>query len=484
MNQESTRRPGLPVDLYVRVSRVGKREHLISPQEQELRGRGLAATKGLVCGDEVFVDLDESGGKWDRPGLQTILERVRNRQSGGIIVAWLDRLSRDSEHAQRLLREIQAEGGRVYAPDAPDDMTTPEGELMVGIQFQFAQYVRKRGREGFERAKENAIAQGIPVINRTPIGYVKGDDRRLVIDEEVAPHVRAAFEARIQGAGYTDIARTFEGLGLRTSQGSSSWVRQAVAGMISNRIYLGEVSYGGRYFNTTAHEPIVDLPTWQAAQGAVGETHRARGDYLLTGLIRCPNCGYSMVGKVNGSKRWPVLSYACRRKHAAGICPDPVSSVCPPVDEAVVEAFWSITEDISASTHPVDLSGPSKALESAERLLRHAMSPEVQEATGEDWLGMIRERRATRDAAARTLGEVRLADRTGGSTLRDLWERSSIAGRRDLLRSRLDAVYLYRTDGVKAIDVYALGHGPERPGYNGGWLRPVNGPRSGILLRQ
>src|SRR4051794_23080688 len=110
--------PSQPVDLYLRVSRVGGREHLISPDEQERRARDLARERALTVG-RVLTDLDESGGKWERPGLQRALQRVQAGESGGIIVAWLDRLSRDSEHAHRLVREISEAGGAIYAPDAP-----------------------------------------------------------------------------------------------------------------------------------------------------------------------------------------------------------------------------------------------------------------------------------------------------------------------------------------------------------------------------
>src|SRR4051812_44308221 len=108
-------KPTLPVDIYIRVSRVGGRENLISPAEQERRARQLAEDKGLTIG-QVLTDLDESGGKWERPGLQEALQRVQRRESGGLIVAWLDRLTRDSEHAGRLLRELDESGGSVYAP--------------------------------------------------------------------------------------------------------------------------------------------------------------------------------------------------------------------------------------------------------------------------------------------------------------------------------------------------------------------------------
>src|SRR5262245_10626440 len=140
MKEFAVVKPSKPVDIYVRVSRVGGRENLISPEEQQRRARELAREKGLKLG-RVLTDLDESGGKLDRPGLQEALSRVESGSSGGVIVAWLDRLSRDSEHAHALVRRISEAGGVIYAPDAPSDWTSPEGELQAGIVFAFATYV-------------------------------------------------------------------------------------------------------------------------------------------------------------------------------------------------------------------------------------------------------------------------------------------------------------------------------------------------------
>jgi DNA invertase Pin-like site-specific DNA recombinase len=162
-------KPTKPVDIYVRVSRIGGRENRITEEEQERRARELAGERGLRVG-KILTDPDESGGKWERPGLQQALARIESGKSGGVIVAWLDRLSRDSEHAHALIRRISDAGGVIYAPDAPSDWTTPEGELHAGIVFAFAQYVRKRARAGFERAKERAVANGVPVNNRPAVG--------------------------------------------------------------------------------------------------------------------------------------------------------------------------------------------------------------------------------------------------------------------------------------------------------------------------
>jgi Resolvase, N terminal domain len=66
MQNMSTR--SLPVDAYVRVSHVGGREgeSFISPDVQREKIEAFATTRGLRIG-EVYVDLDQSGGKLDRP---------------------------------------------------------------------------------------------------------------------------------------------------------------------------------------------------------------------------------------------------------------------------------------------------------------------------------------------------------------------------------------------------------------------------------
>jgi DNA invertase Pin-like site-specific DNA recombinase len=326
-------KPALPIDIYVRVSRVGKRgETLISPDQQERRARAHATAHDLRVGKVLPADLDESGGKLDRPGLNEALRRVESGESGGIIVAWLDRLSRDSEHAHGLVRRINQAGGVIYAPDAPADWTTPEGELQAGFVFLLATSVRKRARAGFERAREQAIERGIPENTRAAVGYRKrdgeGQDRRLELHSATAPVVREVFERRAAGAGPTELAALLEREGVPTSQGSGTWSKQAVYSLLSNRVYLGELRYGrdGRFVNAESHDPIVELPLWTAAQHPNGRSVARVGEtsaWLLAGILRCHACRYCMQGTTTSRGK---RIYRCTRRHAGGICPHPAAS--------------------------------------------------------------------------------------------------------------------------------------------------------------
>src|SRR5262245_1975702 len=162
MSKATTR----PVDIYVRVSRKGARvdERFHSPADQERDARAFAERRGLRVA-EVITDIDKSGGTLERPGLQEALARVQAGQSGGIVVAYLSRLTRETSQGLGLLEDIRETGGEVYAPNLSDH-TTADGRMLNTIQLAIDAGMRERAKEQIARARENAIAAGIPVTNR------------------------------------------------------------------------------------------------------------------------------------------------------------------------------------------------------------------------------------------------------------------------------------------------------------------------------
>lgn len=458
----------LPLDIYIRVSRVGKRaDTLTSPEEQERDARAFAASRGFEIGEVLPADLDESGATNDRPGLQKGLLRVEEGVSGGLIVSYLSRASRDTRHGLDLLDQITKAGGAVYAPNLPD-YTTADGRMLTTIQLAIDTGYRERKREEFERAKAGAIARGIPVHSRAPVGYRARPDRRLEPDPRVAPLVREVFEMRARGHGPVALARFLERHRVRTSQGSRTWSKQAVYGLLRSHVYLGELSYGHdrRYVNAAAHEAIVDLALWQAAQhpNGTGRLATSRAAYLLAGIIRCHACGYCLQGTTTSRRK---RIYRCTRRHASGICPDPATVDADPVEKAAVEMFWRVTRDLHAQQRPGD-DGSISRLEAdlvrAQESLDQWMSAKVQQAVGDlpEYAVQLSERRTARDEAAAELGRARAhASRTrlteSAETLRSAWERMVTADRRELLGLRFDALALRRD---RTVVVYTAGSAP------------------------
>jgi DNA invertase Pin-like site-specific DNA recombinase len=427
------------VDLYIRISRVGGRENLISPEEQERDARAFAERRGLKIG-EVFEDIDQSGGTLDRPALQTVLERILSGKSAGVVVAYLSRLSRETSQGLALIEQIREAGGDVYAPNLSDH-TTADGRMLNTIQLAIDAGMRERAKEQIARSREAAIERGIPVSNRAPVGYLRDPKtRRYVVDEDIAPVVRQAFERRAAGAGPSEIGELLEGHGVQTSQGSSSWSRQAVKALLKSRVYLGEIR-SGPYVNPSAHEPIVDLATWTAAQRTDSRPRRPEHGYLLSGILRCASCGYTLQGTTTsrGKRR-----YRCVGRHAGGRCPAPVSVYCDEVEAIVIEEAQLVFYRPREALVSPDLAPLEAALERAEQRLEQAQGTDVQDALGDAWPALLKERLIARDDAAAALGEARAKSPTKptgflwGETFGDL-ER---AEQREVLRELFPAIAL------------------------------------------
>jgi site-specific DNA recombinase len=131
-----------------------------------------------------------SGSRAKRPVLDQIIEGVKAGRLGGLVVAKLDRLSRMPPKERVLLfEEIEDAGGVILSAGEQLDPSTPEGRFARDVFLGVARMQWERYREGFERAKESAIADGIPIVNRPAVGYRRAG-RKLALDEHAAPVVR------------------------------------------------------------------------------------------------------------------------------------------------------------------------------------------------------------------------------------------------------------------------------------------------------
>lgn len=403
----------LPIAGYIRVSRKGDREELRSPDFQAKAIERYCDAEGLAI-ELLPPEIDVSGSKSKRPILDAAIARIKAGELGGLVVAKLDRLSRMSPRDRVLLfEEVEDAGGVILSAGEQLDPSTPEGRFAREVFLGIARMQWEKYREGFETAKAEAIAAGIPVNTRAAVGYTKGDDHRLMSDPVAAPIVREVFERRAAGEGPAALGQFLTASGVKTSQGSATWSKQAVYGLLANRVYLGEVSYGNppRFVNAQAHEPIVDLATWTAAQNPPRATRTARAggktEFLLTGLARCEGCGYSMQATTSSHSH---RIYRCTRTHSGGVCPAPARVRADALETAIEAQFWQWASDVHsepADQPDVDLAPLEHALALAERRVMQAMTPEVQDAAGEAWAAMIRERREERDAAAQELGQAR-----------------------------------------------------------------------------
>lgn len=315
----------LRLDGYVRVSRVGGREGegYISPTVQRETIEGYAQQLGgkVVAWHD---DQDLSGGNVERPGFQAAIERLRTGEADGIVVMRIDRFARSVADGAAVVRDI-VDRGQVFAScHERIDPRTPEGKYMLTSFLANAELFLDQAKASWWTAKSRAVARGAH-IGPTPVGYArvqKGEQRSgcLVPDSVYGPAITALFTRASSAMSDAELARWMTATAPR--EGGQPWQSSEVRRWLANRVYLGEVHYGA-LVNADAHEPLTDAVTFAAAQRVPGAPRAASTrKFLLTGLVRCASCRYSMGGFNYGGANHATPVYRCGHASTRG-CKEP-----------------------------------------------------------------------------------------------------------------------------------------------------------------
>jgi DNA invertase Pin-like site-specific DNA recombinase len=445
---------------YTRVSRVGDRaERLISPELQQARISDYADGRGLRV-EMLEPELDQSGGKVERPILDQAIARVERGDVAGVIVAQLDRFSRmDLADALRTIQRIEGAGGQVIAVAENFDAATPEGRLGRNVFLSMAQMQLERYRLQFANAKARAVREGIWPAPRPPLGYTvtprkRGGDGKLYIDPATAPKVKQAFELAARGEPWSVIA-THLGVGISTAQK-----------IVRKRAYLGETNLGDLRQEGT-HEPLVSEGLFASAQISRGRP--PRGDAppaLLAGLLRCAGCQRRMT-----PDRVPGESiYRCQARVAAGgdRCGAPAIIGQKKADLYITEIALEHlgAGQVEATAQATDIDDAAQALAVAEAELEaYQEVTRVSDIGADAFTAGMRRRvqdvEAARDALSAARGRQTLIPHLGD--LAAVWGLLSVEERRHLLRSSLGIIWVKKGRGPahERMRIIAAGYVPD-----------------------
>ncbi len=275
-----------------------------------------------------FAD-DASGASTARTGLQRALAAARAGLFDVLLVYRVDRLTRSLRDLVTLLDELDHAGVVFRSATEPFDTATAMGRMLVQMLGMFAQFERDTIIDRVIAGMERKAAAGKWKGGRRPYGYqVEPATSRLVADAGESAVVRLAFDLYTRDRlGGKAIASTLNDRGHCTTTGGP-WSAHQVVRLLSNRIYLGELTF--RHITATgSHQPIIDEPLFLAAHqilAARGQDHSKRAangsDYLLTGLMRCPSCGKAMIGTRAHGRSRVYRYYTCftRARYDAARC--------------------------------------------------------------------------------------------------------------------------------------------------------------------
>ena len=271
-----------------------------------------------------------SGKSLERPALHTARREAQTGAFDLLLVFRVDRLSRNLGQLAALIEELEHAGVAFQSLSEPFDTTTPAGRMMLQMLGVFAEFERASIIERISAGMERKARRGEWTVGTYPYGYRRDANAAgLRIDMAVAQVVRDIFERYVTGRqGSGRIAEWLNGRGLRTNRGGL-WSRASVLNLLANRVYIGEVPYGG-IWHQGQHEAIVEAAIFEQAQrlrAVRARTPAARrsnaSPFLLSGLrFVCDRCGGPLVGTAahNRSRRYEYYTCATRSRHGKAAC--------------------------------------------------------------------------------------------------------------------------------------------------------------------
>jgi DNA invertase Pin-like site-specific DNA recombinase len=428
---------------YRRVSRVGDRDDtLISPELQAAEIERYAGGRKLDV-EMLEPELDVSGGKIEPadPRAQ-VVDGVKDGRYAGIIVADIDRLSRLSLiDALQLIERIEGAGGQVISVAQNFDPGTPEGRWGRNIWLSTTHMQLERYGANFRRAKASSVERGVWPLPIAPLGY-SVTRRRDGGDGILRPTRRAAGRRGVPDARRREAA-------VRDRRPPR---RRPVAPRQDHpqpRLPRRDQLRGR--VNPAAHEPLVDVALFEAAQ--LDHPRPPRGIHpgaLLAGLVRCAGCQRRMTPNNNKGKGERI--YRCHPRNARGRCQaarDHLAGQARRLRRAHLLRPPRPSRAPRPAVHRRARRRRARAPGGRGRARRYQQVTRVGDVGAEHFMEGMRSRVAAVTAARERVGRLRAVSSHGIAVegLRAVYERAAVEGRRHVLRSSLSAVWVRKGAG-------------------------------------
>ncbi len=282
-------------------------------------------SEGWVLVRDQYDDGGVSGGTLERPGLQQLMTDIEDGLVDVVVVYKIDRLSRSLADFAKLVDVFDRNDVTFVSVTQSFNTTTSMGRLTLNILLSFAQFEREVTAERIRDKVAASRRKGMWMGGVPPYGY-RVENRKLIIDEERAAHVRWAFERFIKIGSGTELARETAAKGLLTPKGNPM-DKKFIYRMLNNRAYIGEAVHKGDSY-PGEHAAIIDRETWDRVHAILQESPRKRAARTraktpapLKGLLYGPDgAAFSPTHTQKGGKLYRYYVSQTVLKHGAGSC--------------------------------------------------------------------------------------------------------------------------------------------------------------------
>lgn len=211
----------------------------VSTEEQATNGQSLDAQRAKLEAyaslyelelEEIIVDAGVSAKSLNRPGLQDALAKLRRGAADGLVIAKLDRLTRNVGDWQRLIDSYFGDkaGKQLFSVADSIDTRTAAGRLVLNVLLSVAQWERETIAERTKDALQHKIRKG-ERCGKVRYGFdLAADGRTLIPNGEQQQAIQLTKELRAAGQTLRQIADELNRRGTATKEGGQ-WQHTTVA---------------------------------------------------------------------------------------------------------------------------------------------------------------------------------------------------------------------------------------------------------------
>lgn len=305
---------------YIRVSTDDQVD--LSPDSQLTEIRKYALQHDFYIPDEyIYKDEGISGRNTSkRPGFnKMITEAKRKPKPFDAVLLWkFSRFARNRTDAvvyKNLLRNQCGIEVISISENIGDDKGT---SVILEAMFEaMDEYYSINLSTEVKRSMKLKAEKGQPLCP-APFGYIN-EDKGYVIEPEQAEIIRYIFNEYNQGQGFRTIATNLGKMGVKTKRGNIPDNR-FVEYILRNPVYMGKMRWNpdGKEANKDryrtncesiilvdgTHEPIIPAELFEKVQTRLDEQkaryrpyqrRESKKEWMLRGLLRCSNCGATLV---------------------------------------------------------------------------------------------------------------------------------------------------------------------------------------------
>src|SRR5215210_326049 len=221
-----------------------------------------------------YDDGGLSGASLDRLALQALLADIGAGRIDIVVVYKVDRLTRSLADFAKLVELFDAHAVSFVSITQSFNTTSSMGRLTLNVLLSFAQFEREvigeRVRDKIAASKKKGLWVGAPV----PLGYASLAKKLVIVPEE-AETIRLIFRRYLELGSIGELIEDLDRRDVRTKRqvlldglvrGHIRFGVGALAHLLKNRFYIGEVCYRGEV-HIGEHEPILDQAVQQKLAG-------------------------------------------------------------------------------------------------------------------------------------------------------------------------------------------------------------------------